>query len=268
MNYTLDQVRGLVLLAAKVFSGKRGRSGLINFLTGEASANTLDIARENGVAELFCALSGFSYREIQQALVNLERSGMVETVNVKSGDKLLPLIQVTNNGRKELERLQPTLPLRCATHANADKMLHVFVKLGKLLTALRADDLLDLAARVGVTEAALRQYVYLLCKVLELRSEAVLATIHSRQHFAGMLERTLCVNVFAELTEVEAQCLRLYTGISMRHQLDKERLGQYFDVSSPEDKARQAAARLASREWQARHQLVSVLGFLSLGEGL
>lgn len=268
MNYTLEHIRALVLLCARAFGGKRGRSGIINFLTGEASSNTLDIARESGIAELFNALNGFSYQEIQQTLINLERNGMVETVNVKSGDKTLPLIQVTNKGIRELDRLQPTLPLQGATKANADKVLQVFTKLGKLITALRAVELVDLPSRMAITEAQLRQYVQLLCKVLQLRPEAVLATTHSRQHFATMLERSLCTAVFAELSEVEAQCLRAYTGISLKHQLDRESLGQYYDVKSPEDKARQAAARVASREWQAKNQLVSVLGFLSLGEGL
>ncbi|MBT9175906.1 MAG: hypothetical protein DDT20_00208 [Firmicutes bacterium] len=264
MNLTLDEVRGLLLLCAKAFSGKRGRSGITKFLMGEASFSTQHLARESGAESLFGTLSGLAYPEIQQSMTYLERSGFVEIVPVEAQGKTLPLLHVTPRGLAELERLRPALTLPLQVTASTEKMLRVLTRLARLLDGLKALQLTDLVAHMECTEGQLRQYIQLLCKVLQLRPEAVLATTQARQHFAGALERALCTAAFAELTEVEAQALRLYVGIELKHQLDRESLLHYYDLTSPEDKARQAAGRLAGREWQHKHPLVSVLGFLSL----
>lgn len=264
MNLTLDEIRGMLLLCAKAFSGKRGRSGIIKFLLGEASSSTEHLARESGIQALFGALAGLAYPEVQQSISYLERSGFLETVNTEAQGKLLPLMQVTPRGVAELERLRPALLLSGQGTASAEKMLLVLTKLARLLLGLKSAQLLDLAVHLECTEGQLRQIVQLLCKVLQLRPEAVLATTHARHHFAAALERGLCSAVFAELTEVQAQALRLYVGMQLKHQLDRETLQQYYDLTSPEDKARQAAGRLTGREWQHKHPLVSVLGFLSL----
>lgn len=264
MSLTLDEIRGMLLLCAKAFSGKRGRSGIIKFLLGEASASTEHLARESGVPGLFGALAGLDYKDIQQSISHLERSGFLETVNIEAQGKLLPLMQVTPRGLAELERLRPALAPTGQGTAGAERMLLIFMRMARLLEGLKASQLIDLAAHLGCTEGQLRQYVQLLCKALQLRPEAVLATTHARQHFAVSLERGLCVAAFADLTEAEAQALRCYVGMQLKHQLDREGLQQYYDLASPEDKARQAAAKLAGREWQHKHPLVSVLGFLSL----
>jgi len=266
MNLTLDEVRGMVLLCARAFSGKRGRSGIIKFLLGEASVSTQQLARERGIQALFDSLGDFAYAEVQQSFNYLERSGFVETVAVQVDDRTLPLVQITARGHAELERLRPILPLTGATQSTADKMLLTLTKLGKLIAGLKSGQAEDLGARMGCTDGHLRQYMQLLCKVLQLRPEAVLATVHSRQHLAGVLERALCLGVYADLTEAEAQSLRLYTGMELRHQLSRADLHQYYDIASPEEKARHAAGRLTGREWQHKHPLVSVLGFLSLAE--
>ncbi len=265
MNLTQEEVRALLLLCAKAFSGKRGRSGIVKFLLGEASFSTQHLARESGIQALFGALTGLAYPDVQQSLSHLERSGFVETVQVEAQGKTLPLVQVTPRGLAELDRLRPSIALPLQGSAlSADKMLAVLTKLARLLAALKSAQLLDITAHMECTEGQLRQYLQLLCKVLQLRPDAVLTTPQARQHFAGVLERALCVAAFAELTEVEAQALRLYVGIELKHQLDRESLQHYYDLAAPEEKARQAAGRLAGREWQHKHALVSVLGFLSL----
>ena len=266
MNLTQDEIRGLLLLCARAFSGKRGRSGIIKFLLGEASPSTERLARESGVETLHGALAGLAYPEAQQSMTYLERSGLVAIVPIEAQGKTLPLVQVTPRGQAELERLRPGLALPLQATASADKMLLVLSRLARLLDGLKAMQLIDLASHMECTESQLRQYIQLLCKVLQLRPEAALATAQARQHFAGVLERGLCTAAFAELTEAEAQALRLYVGLHFKHQLDRESLQQYYDLASPEDKARQAAGRLAGREWQHKHPLVSVLGFLSLAE--
>jgi len=264
MSFTSEEVRGMLLLCAKAFSGKRGKSGIIKFLLGEASPSTEHLARGNGISELFGVLAGLDYKDVQQSLSHLERSGFLETVNIEAQGKLLPLMQVTLRGQAELERLRPALALTGQGTASTEKMLFTLTKVARLLEGLKAAQLIDLVAHLGCTDGQLRQYVHLLCKVLQLRPEAVLATTHARQHFADVLERGLCTAAFAELTEVEAQALRCYVGMQLKHQLDRESLQHYYDLASPEDKARQAAARLAGREWQNKHPLVSVLGFLGL----
>lgn len=263
-----EDIRGFILRCAEAFAGRRGRSGVINYLLGEGSPATIALAAEQGIAELFAAFKEVPQQELQQVFSALERQGALEIKSVSMKDKVLPLVYLTSRGLAELELSRQQLPAHSASGARvAEGILIVLQRLATLITQLRVVHGAEIPSSVGLSTEQLGHYLQLLCKVLNLRHESVMASIGSQQHFADVLERALCAMVFAELSEIEAQSLRCFIGMKVPHQLDQGGLERYFGVQSIAEKAKQGASRLATREWQARCPLVSVLGFLAIGEG-
>lgn len=264
-----EEVRVYLLRCAEAFAGRRGRSGVVNFLLGQASPSTLSLAAQQGVSNLFAILKDAEQQELLQSFNALQQLGMLELRHVSLGDKSLPLVFVTSRGLAELELHRAKLPVPMTIEQRAtDNMLLVLQRIGMLIKALRQVTGEELPAVVGLTREQLQHYLELLCKALHLRPETVLLSPGSQQHFADALEKGLSALIFGELREVEAQCLRLHVDLSMPHQLDKSKLLHYYGVVSIDEQARKAAARLVAREWQAKCQLVSVLSFLALAEGL
>ncbi|MBS3937269.1 MAG: hypothetical protein KGZ50_01680 [Peptococcaceae bacterium] len=265
---TKDEMRGYLLRCAEAFAGRRGRSGVINFLLGDSSAATTILATEQGILELFAVFKEFPQHELQQAFHALQQQGLLEIRNVNMKDKDLPLVYVTARGLAELELLRPRLPIQSTSAARlTERVILVLQKLTKLMSQLRTAHGVDVSALVGLSADQVQQYLQLFCKILQLRPETVMTSLGAQQHFVETLERALCTMIFSELCEVEAQCLRLQVGMKLPHQLDKESIERYYGVVSIEERAKQGASRVVTREWQARCQLASVLGFLALGEG-
>jgi len=257
-----------ILRCAEAFAGRRGRTGVVNFLLGQASPSTLSLAAQQGVSELFAACKDAEPHELQQSFNAMLQLGMLELRDINLLDKSLPLAFVTSRGLAELELHRAKLPLPVTSaQRGTDNILLVLRKLSKLMAALRHTQGDDLLSQVGFSGEQFQHYIQLLGKGLHIRPETVLMSLGAQQHFADTLEKGLAALVFGELREVEAQCLRLYIGLAWPHQLDKERLLHYYGVVSIEELARQGAARLTAREWQAKCQLVSILGFLALSEG-
>jgi len=260
-------VRVYILRCADAFAGRRGRTGVVNFLLGQASPNTLSLAAQQGAGELFAICKDAEPEELHQAFNALLQLGMLELRHVTLVDKSLPLVVVTSRGLAELELNRAKLPQPVTNVQRAtDDMLGVLKRIGKLIAALRLTQGDDLPYQAGLSGEQFQQYIQLLCKGLHMRPETVLISLGSQQHFADTLEKGLAALVFGELREVEAQCLRHYVGLTMPSQLDEARILHYYGVVSIEERARQGAARLNAREWQAKCPLVSVLGFLALAE--
>lgn len=257
-----------LLRCAEAFAGRRGRTGVVNFLLGQASPSALSLAAQQGVSELFAVCKDAEQQELQQSFNALLQLGMLELRNVTLLDKSLPLVFVTSRGLAELELHRAKLPLPVTSvQRGTDNILLVLRKISKLVAALRLTQGDELPSQVGLSGEQFQHYIQLLCKGLHIRPETVLTSLGAQQHFANTLEKGLAALVFGELREVEAQCLRLYVGLTLPHQLDKASLLHYYGVVSIEERARQGAARLTAREWQAKCQLVSILGFLALSEG-
>jgi len=264
---TKDKMRVYLLRSVEGFAGRRGRTGVINFLLGEGTPATMALAAEQGISELFAVLKETPQQELQQMFSALERQGALEIKSVNLKDKVLPLVYLTSRGLAELELSRYQLPAHSASGVRvALGILVVLQRLATLIVQLRVAHAEDIPSAVGLSPEQLGHYLQLLCKVLQLRHESVMTSIGSRQHFADVLERALCTMVFAELSEIESQCMRFHIGMLVPYQLDQEGIERYLGVKSITEKVTQGSARLATREWQGKCPLVSVLGFLAIGE--
>ncbi|MBS3951009.1 MAG: hypothetical protein KGZ53_10170 [Peptococcaceae bacterium] len=264
---TNEQVRGYLLVCTRAFSGKRGRTGLVSFVLGQAGPSTLALAEEQGVAALHGILSMTPPNEIHLALNKLREQGCVEVRDTLIRDRALPLLYLLDKGSFELERLRPILNLPAARSARTtEKALLVLTRLGKLMEGLATQPKESLSEHIALGVQQFEHYIELLCKALELKKDVPLSSPQAQRHFANRLEVCLCMSVFAELPEVEAQALRLATGIGLKHQLKEADFAAYYPQTDMHDKARIAAARVLSREWQGRSPLASVIGFLVLSE--
>lgn len=264
---TSDQVRGCLLVCARAFSGKRGRTGLVSFLLGQAGPSTVALAQEHDIVALHGILSMTPQNEIYLALNQLQEQGCIETRETIIRDRSFPLLYLLDKGSFELERLRPILNLPASSSARTpEKALLVLTRLGKLMEGLVNQPQESLPTHLGLGVQQFEHYIELLCKSLEIKKDVALSSPQAQRHFATRLEIDLCLSVFAELPEVEAQAMRLVTGIGLKHQLTKLDFAAYYPDIDVQGKARVAAARVLSREWQGRSPLASVIGFLVLSE--
>lgn len=264
---TSEQVRGYLLVCARAFSGKRGRTGLVSFVLGQAGPSTLALAEEHGIAPLYGILSLTTQNEIHRALNRLQEEGCVETKDTIIRDRSFPLLYLLDKGSFELERLRPVLNLPVVSSARTpEKALLVFTRLGKLMEGLTILPKENLPTHMGLGLKQFEHYIELLCKALDIKKDVSLSSPQAQKHFASRLDADLCLSVFAELPEVEAQAIRLVSGIRSKHQLTASDFAAFYPQTDAEDKARIAAARVLSREWQGRSPLASVIGFLVLSE--
>ncbi|MDP3486707.1 MAG: hypothetical protein Q8S19_02095, partial [Bacillota bacterium] len=205
--------------------------------------------------------------EVYLALNQLQEQGCVEVRETIIRDRTFPLLYLLDKGSFELERLRPTLNLPVASSARTpEKALLVLTRLGKLMDGLHNQPKESLHTHVGLGVQQFEHYIELLCKALEIKKDVALSSPQAQKHFASNLEVGLCLSVFAELPEVEAQAMRLVTSIGLKHQLTESDFAAYYPEIDVKDKARIAAARVLSREWQGRSPLASVIGFLTLSE--
>lgn len=264
---TKEQMQGYLLLCARAFSGKRGRTGLISFMLGQAGPSTVELAKEQGVGELSGILSASTSQEIHLALTDLQNRGCLEIRDTLIRDRSMPLIYLTDKGSFELERLRPSLSLPLTTAARSpEKVLLVLTRLGKLIEGLCTQPSSALPHFLGVDDKLFDLYFELLCKALDIRKDVPLSSPAAQRQFAARLEIALVSNVFAALPEVEAQAVRLVTGIRAKHQLSAEDFEQYYGHVDIREQARVSAARMLTREWQGKSSLASVIGFLVLSE--
>jgi len=258
---TSEQVRGYLLVCARALSGKRGRTGLVSFVMGQAGPSTVALAKDHGIASLHGVLSQTSQNEIYSALNQLQEQGCVEIRDTIIRDRSLPFIYLLDKGSFELERLRPVLNLPTTTSARTpEKALLVLTRLGKLMEGLVNQPKDSLPVHIGLSVQQFEHYLELLCKALDIKKEIVLSSPQAQKHFANRLEVGLCLHVFAELPEIEAQAIRLVTNIGLKHQLAEADFASYYPQIDAYDKARLAAARVLSREWQGRSPLASVIG--------
>lgn len=263
----MSDIRAYLLLGVRAFSGRRGRSGLVSFLLGEAGASTVTLAREQGIGALDGQLHGTAPADIHRALSDLQHRGFVAVKDTTMQDKVLPLLYLTEQGKLELERLRPLLNIPDSpTALTPEKALLVLTRLGKLMEDINSLSTTSLPERLGLSAGQYEYYIELLCKALGLKKEVALASPQAARQFAAKLAIALCAEVLCDLPEVEAQAIRLVAGIAVPHQLSAQDFNHYFPHISVTEKAKMGATRLLSREWQARGQLISVLGFLAMSE--
>lgn len=257
MPVTIEYMRYLLLTATHAFDGKRGRSGVLSYLRGEATPGTMELGSDSGIKHLYGVLRGVDTAEIQEVLNSLLTSRYLEVRKIASGDKEIPLLYLTEPGQRELLRLAALGFESVGSEGlTVDRLLQSFIIVADLM------DKLNLPG--AEIEAELRQYLELFGKAMGVNAEVYLATHPGRKQFAALLEKQLHTGIFAFLPELEAQCLRLRSGFSPPHQLDLGGLNSLFGPTDIESLARRGASRLADKAWGNRNPIHSVVSFFTI----
>ena len=257
MPVTIEYMRYLLLTATHAFDGKRGRSGVLSYLRGEATPNTMELGSDSGIKHLYGVLRGVDAAEVQEVLNSLLAYRLLEVRKLATGDKEIPLLYVTESGERELLRLA-SLGFESvgSDGLSVDRLLQSLIILADLMDQLNSS--------ASDPEPELRQYLELFGKAMSVSSEVYLATPPGRKQFAALLEKNLHLGLFAFLPELEAQCLRLRSGFSPPHQLDLATMNSLFGTVDVENLARKAAARLTDKAWDHRNPIHSVLSFFTI----
>ncbi|HSL93395.1 MAG TPA: hypothetical protein VK905_02200 [Bacillota bacterium] len=257
MPVTIEYMRYLLLTATHAFDGKRGRSGVLSYLRGEATPNTMELGSDSGIKHLYGVLRGVDAAEIQEVLNSLLTSKQLEIKKLASGDKEIPLLYLTDFGQRELLRLAALgFESVSSEGLTVDRLLQSLIIIADLIDHLNSQG--------GEPEAELRQYMELFGKAMGVNAEVYLATPPGRKQFASLLQRHLHSGLFGYLPELEAQCLRLRSGFSPPHQLDLSVMSSLFGTVDVESVARRAGARMVDKSWEHRNSIHSVLSFFTI----
>lgn len=257
MPVTIEYMRYLLLSAAHAFDGKRGRSGVLSYLRGEATANTMKLGSDSGIKHLYGVLRGVDTAEIQEVLNSLLTARMLEIRKVASGEQEFPLLYLTEPGQRELTRLSALGFESVGSEGlTVDRLLQSFIMIAALIDKLSSSG--------AEPDSEFRQYLELFGKAIGVNAEVHLATQPGRKQFALLLEKHLHSGIFAFLPELEAQCLRLRSGFSPPQQLDLGALNSLFGQVDVEGIARRGASRIVDKAWEHRNAIHSVLSFFTV----
>lgn len=257
MPITLEYMRYTLLTIIHAFGGRRGKSGVLAFLRGEATPGTVDLGAETGVKHLYGVLRGVDHAEVQEAMAALLAARQAEIRKVESGGKELPLLFITETGRRELLRLAGLGFENSSDGLTAEKLLSALTVLAAMISKLRETEGADLCLEH-------RQLSDLLAKSLGLKAEVYLGSPPGRLQFASLVERSLHSGLLGFLSEVEAQCLRLFCRLAPPQQLDEDALRDLFGVTAHEAVAHKAAEKIISRNWPHRTPAHSVITFFAI----
>ncbi|MDP3058962.1 MAG: hypothetical protein Q8N36_05850 [bacterium] len=269
MRGDLNMVRLTLLALVKAFSGSRGKTGVLGFLTGEASRSTLELARSLGISSLHGALGQEKYQELSEYLSNLIVEELVEVKEVKIGDNRYPLLFITAGGENEINRLKfMGFKMPATTSDKSFTPKKVLLVLGQIckLAALLEDEsqtVEQISAGLKLTLVSLQSFTNVLAKVVGV-PEGGIDTFPGRKRLGSLIERALRHDVFGMLPEIEAQCLRLSVNFLAPHQMAKEEIESYYHISSFELIANEACERLLSQEMQRKSKIASAIAFLSM----